>query len=489
MNKKILFFLLIPFMGLSQVQIGQNINGEAAGDNSYRVAISSNGDILAIGAPHNAGNGYNAGNVRIYKNVSGSWSQVGNDIDGESSSDGCGFSVSLSSDGSIVAIGAYFNKENGFYSGHVRVYKNISGVWTQIGNDINGELQDGSGYSIALSSDGSIVAIGSPQYTNSTNYGKVRVFKNISGAWNQIGNNINGKAIGDRTGQSVSLSFNGDIVAIGAPGKSGNVNDRGRVYVYKNISGNWIQIGGDIEGEAVGDQNGASVSISSDGSIVAIGAPENDSNGVSSGQVRVYQNLSNVWTQIGNNINGETAGDRSGSIVSSVSLSSSGNILAIGAPFNDGNGNNSGHVRVYQKLSNVWTKVGIDIDGEKAGDQSGASVALSSNGNVLAIGAPGNNGNGIGSGHVRVFDLSGILSNNEFVLQNFSIYPNPTTDILNISLKSNLISEQVIIYNDLGQVVKKSNKNVIDVSHLTKGLYFVEVTTNQGKATKKIIIN
>ena len=49
--------------------------------------------------------------------------------------------------------------------------------------------------------------------------------------------------------------------------------------------------------------------------------------------------------------------------------------------------------------------------------------------------------------------------------------------------------QEVTIYNNLGQVVKTATENIIDVSQLAKGLYFVEVTTNQGKATKKVIIN
>lgn len=54
----------------------------------------------------------------------------------------------------------------------------------------------------------------------------------------------------------------------------------------------------------------------------------------------------------------------------------------------------------------AWTQLGTDIDGEAAGDSSGESVSLSSDGNRLAIGAGGNDGNGDHSGHVRVFDLS-----------------------------------------------------------------------------------
>ncbi len=87
-----------------------------------------------------------------------------------------------------------------------------------------------------------------------------------------------------------------------------------------------------------------------------------------------------------------------------------------------------------------------------------------------------------------MYDISGILSNNNFVSQNFNLYPNPTSDILNISLENNLVLEQVTFYNNLGQVVKTANENIIDVSYLVKGLYFVEVTTNQGKATKKVVV-
>jgi len=62
-------------------------------------------------------------------------------------------------------------------------------------------------------------------------------------------------------------------------------------------------------------------------------------------------------------------------------------------------------VRLYEWSGPTWAQLGADIDGEAAGDGSG-SVSLSSDGNRLAIGAGGNDGNGDHSGHVRVFDLS-----------------------------------------------------------------------------------
>ena len=86
---------------------------------------------------------------------------------------------------SLLAIGAYANNGvNGPYSGHVRVYEYSQNTWTQIGGDIDGEAADDqSGYSVAMSSDGTIIAIGSPYNDGSTenasdNRGHLRVYSN-----------------------------------------------------------------------------------------------------------------------------------------------------------------------------------------------------------------------------------------------------------------------------------------------------------------------
>src|SRR5690554_2181400 len=487
MYKKLLFFLLLPVLGISQVQIGQDIDGKAAGDLSgYSVSLSSDGSIVAIGEFYSDGIvGSDLGRVRIYENVSGSWVQIGQDIVGDFPSDWAGYSISLSSDGSIVAIGAPWGDGIGSKSGFAKVYKNASGAWTQVGKTIDGEAaHDYNGMSVSLSADGSIVAISTPGNDgNGGNSGQVRVYENISGVWTQTGNDIDGN-IYDKLGSSVSLSADGSIVAIGThQGKVQGLN-YGHVRVYENISGVWTQIGSDIDGKTIIDNFGYSVSLSSDGSIVAIGAPGNDNNGSDSGQVRVYENISGVWTQIGSDIDGEAAGDMSGY---SVSLSDDGSIVAIGAPNNDGNGSDSGHVRVYENISGVWTQIGSNIDGEGGQDYSGWSVSLSADGSILGIGAPFNNDNGIESGHVRIYNLK-TSSENKFVLENFNIYPNPTSGILNINLENNLTLEKVTVYNNSGQIVKTTQKSTIDVSSLSSGVYFVEITTNQGIATKKVIV-
>ncbi len=122
------------------------------------------------------------------------------------------------------------------------------------------------------------------------------------------------------------------------------------------------QLGADIDGEAAFDRSGWSASLSSDGSRVAIGAYLNDGAGNNAGRVRIYDFDGASWTQLGADIDGEAADDHSGF---SVSLSSDGSRVAIGAPENDGAGNNAGHVRVYDFDGASWTQLGADIDGEQ----------------------------------------------------------------------------------------------------------------------------
>ena len=106
------------------------------------------------------------------------------------------------------------------------------------------------------------------------------------------------------------------------------------IVALAESSGTWTQVGADIDGEAVNDYSGHSVSISSDGTRVAIGAERNDGAGSDdAGHVRVYAESGGTWTQVGDDIDGEAANDDSGY---SVSMSSDGTRVAIGALGNDG---------------------------------------------------------------------------------------------------------------------------------------------------------
>ena len=346
----------------SCVKLVFDIVGEATGDNFGRqVALSDNGTIVAIGAPND---GENSGHVRVLQLVEGSWERMGEDIYGEADDDefGCGFGLSV--DGSIVAIGAPCNDDGyGYYSGHVRVYKYDGSSWNIL-EDLYGEA----------ASD-----------------------------------------FGDRSGASVSLSANGFIVALGAESNnydSGDLEYSGHVRIYKYDGFSWIQLRGDLDREGEYDESGASVSLSEDGSNVAIGAPYYDSghsclSDGNSGHVRIYKFDGSSSNQLGGDLYGEAAGDLSGI---SIDLSDDGSIVAIGATLNNGdNGKDSGHVRIYNYNGSSWNKVGGDLNGEGAYDRFGISVALSSDGSIVAIGGVGIGGVGgsLSRVHVHIYKFDG----------------------------------------------------------------------------------
>ena len=176
----------------------------------------------------------------------------------------------------------------------------------------------------------------------------------ISLSSDKIVNKINDVVIGEDT--TDLFVVNSDTKFTDNIEVSNSITTKNSV-VSENIKGTdisygsvWTQLGQDIDGENVGDLSGYSVSLSSDGTIVAFGAILNDDNGSNSGHVRVYEysNSNNSWSQLGADIYGEADFDLNGF---SLSLSSDGTIVAIGAIYNDGNGNKSGHVTVY-KYSN-----------------------------------------------------------------------------------------------------------------------------------------
>ena len=151
--------------------------------------------------------------------------------------------VSLSSDGSTVAIGAHGSGGAGDYAGHVRIYTCA---------DCNADPNTNSQY-----------GVGSKPSQN---------------GWLQRGEDIDGEQAWARSGSAVSLSTNGQTVAIGA------TQGAGYVRIYSWAASSWVQRGADIHGEA-GDGVGSAVSLSGDGQIVAIGAGGQNAN---TGRVRVY---------------------------------------------------------------------------------------------------------------------------------------------------------------------------------------------------------
>jgi Secretion system C-terminal sorting domain len=331
---------------------------------------------------------------------SGNWQQQGLDINAEASSDFSGNSVSMP-DANTIAIGAPYNDGNASVAGHVRIYSWNGSAWTQKGGDIDGQaIGDYSGHSVSMP-DANTVAIGSIGSDQiMMDGGQVRVFSWNGSSWIQKGADINGDSIFDQLGWSVSMP-DPNTVAVGAIGHNGNSPDIGQVRIYSWNGSAWVQKGSYIDGQMLNEIFGYSISMP-DSNTIAVGAQYNSDNGNVAGEVRIYVWIGSAWVQKGIDIGGEAANDLSGTSVSMPDA----NTVAIGAPFNDGSGFNAGQARIYYWNGSAWTQKGQDIDGGAPSDESGWSVSMP-DANTVAIGAPDNDAGGFKAGQVHVYSWNG----------------------------------------------------------------------------------
>ena len=271
-------------------------------------------------------------------------------------------------------------------------------------------VSDYYGGKVSLSSDGNRLAVSSRfSSNNGERSGQVSIYSwnELLSNWQLLGSPIVGESTGHQAGYSTAISANGERIAISSPFNNLNSNSssfrRGQIRTYEWNGSSWTKTG-EIYGQSKDDRAGYAIEYADNGNILAIGATANhNSNGRYSGNVRIFKWDNNSWQQMGTNIKGEAAGDFSGG---AISLSKDGLTVAIGAYMNDGKGYSNaqpGHVRVYKFNGSSWVQTGQDIDGEKYGDFSGAYVDLSSDGQLLAISALINDGKGQNSGHVRVY--------------------------------------------------------------------------------------
>ena len=211
--------------------------------------------------------------------------------------------------------------------------------------------------------------------------------------WNQLGQDIsNGLPSTNNNNNKIAISNDGKVVAMSS---SSHIDiSKGRVYVYEisynQTLCNLTPLGLSSEiivGVSNDDQFGWDIALSSDGKVVAGSSIVNDSSGINSGQVRVFElSNNNVWKQKGNNINGSRINSESGY---SISLAGNGNSIAIGAWKDNSNGTNAGAVRVYDFSASIndWRQKGLTIAGI-SGSYEGYSCALSLDGSTLASGSP-----------------------------------------------------------------------------------------------------
>jgi hypothetical protein len=437
------------------------------------VALSADGATLAVGATGEDSSATGIGGdeadntatqsgaVYLFSNSSGSWAQTAYlKASNTDAGDVFGTSLALSADGATLAVGAYGEDSSATAiggneadntatnSGAVYLFSNGSGSWAQTAyvKASNTDAGDLFGRSVALTADGTTLAVGAPWEDSSatgfggdeadntaTQSGAVYLFSNTSGSWAQSAYlKASNTDAGDWFGYHLALSADGATLAVGAYGEdssatgiNGDETDNtatnsGAVYLFSNTSGNWSQTAYlKASNTDAGDAFGYHLALLADGATLAVGAPWEDSSATgiggneadnsagASGAVYLFSNSSGSWVQSAYvKASNTDAGDLFGR---SVALSADGATLAVGAygegssaigiggDETDNTADYSGAVYLFSNGSGSWAQTAyLKASNTDAGDLFGDSLALSADGATLAVGADGEASNATG---------------------------------------------------------------------------------------------
>ncbi|WP_165313533.1 hypothetical protein [Vibrio ziniensis] len=372
-----------------------------------------------------------------------------------------GNAVELSSDGNTLAVASYFESsastgidgEDAYssddnyskYSGAVYIFEYENGVWSQSAyiKAPNAEEQDRFGSSLSLSADGSRLAVGAPFEDSSAtgingdetnndgnNTGAVYLYSNSDSGWSKeayIKASNTDTTVGNTYfGWSVSLSADGEVLAVGSYGEAGGVagidgdetqsstySFSGAVYVFKQVDSQWQQDAYLKSAEiSKTDQFGYSVALDEDGDTLVVGAKLEDSEATgvnsdatdsttsnyNSGAAYIFSYADNTWVQSAYlKASNTEKNDQFGSV---VTIDYSGTVVAVSAAAEDSsatgvNGDetdneaaSSGAVYVYALENSSWSQTAyIKASNTEANDNFGQGVKLSGDGTTLAISA------------------------------------------------------------------------------------------------------
>lgn len=328
--------------------------------------LDSSGNKLVVGSNDRA---------TVYSFANFNWNQLGNSLSHRSMSDGR--NTILSSDGTLLLCSITRRLEN---PDNANVWSfglnTTNNEWDYTYPIIEAPYEIYFGFSLALSTDQTVLALGTPKFRNSF----VNIYKLINNTWTFVQTLFwNTTKLGTQYGYSVSLNADGTRLAVGTGPRFNTV------FIYQYISDQWIEMGSTVVGSSVSFNNNGDMLVTSNENTGFVYSYRYSS---SSGN---WEQATSVITNVEQNI----------LFGFCVCLSGDGTTLAIGAPGKINTGLH-GFVSVYTLETNDWVLKGTTLEDENRSTQFGFSIDLSTDGNVLAVGAQRANNN-VGLASVYLF--------------------------------------------------------------------------------------
>ncbi len=300
----------------------------------------------------------------------------------------------------------------------------------------------------------------------------VRAYELSNGSWTQLGNNMIAPQSSSKWGHAIDMNSVGDIVAITAIERDESANDnKGSVSILKYDGTNWNLRHNEIYGEDIGDEEGMSVSLNTDGTKIAISTIQNDDSGVNAGQVRIFEDTGTTWSQIGNDVLGPsdtgvgevTTAQIGNEILAShryyhpndnsmrgfgysVAMNATGNRIIVGEHFRYDHTTQYAFVYEYSTTNNEWSQLGSNIT--EANDGSGAErielVDMNDLGDIIAVANSNYSSEQIGAVKVMKYDGS------DWQIVGNTIIGNTSINSISLNGAGNIIATNVGTYEKTG---------------------------------------
>jgi hypothetical protein len=348
------------------------------GNQGQSVAISGDGQTMAIGAPSD---GSGKGAVYIYKRSGSTWSYQTKLIDTTSSSaKSQGSCVSLSRDGTTLAVGNY--------NYGISLWNYSASTWTlQQSTYATSTYYGKSGSGVCISDDGNTAILSVAQYSLGSTPGGCLVYTRSGSTWSQSAYiqpaDWQGSGYGNEC-QVVGMSGDATVIAFGGYAGSGG----GSGWIYTHSGGTWTENFHNYIPSTT--YFGLSVSVSKSGNTIAFGA---------NGLVYIYALSNGTWS-LQQTLSNNNGGGSTASFGCSVALSGDGNSLVVGAS-SDSNGT-VGAAYYFTRSGTTWTQiyrfvpsdnVGNSDFGSYGGGAASSGVAITPDGNTVVVGGYGDNTN------------------------------------------------------------------------------------------------
>ena len=317
----------------------------------------------------------------------------------------------------------------------------------------DGGAVDQFGFSVSISGDYAIVGAFLDD-DNGDDSGSAYVFKRTGSSWAEEAKLLASDGAAD-DGFGFSVSISGDYAVVGAALDDDNGDNSGSAYVFKRTGTIWSQEAKLLASDGAAlDRFGFSVSISGD--YAAVGAYFDDDNGDDSGSAYVFKRTGTSWAEEAKLLPSDGAADD----LFGYSVSISGDYALVGARFDDDNGDDSGSAYLFKRTGTSWAQEAklLASDGA-AGDVFGHSVSISGNYAVVGAALDDDNGGDSGSAYVYSDIIVGIDDERAGLPAQFTLsqnHPNPFNPMTVVEYalpKASRVS--LVIYNLRGEEIAR----------------------------------